>query len=836
MKNKVSASVLEKLAWPILVQQLGNCCQCEEAVARAHGLLPTMTGEQAGANWALLEPLKALVNTGYRAPIGALPSLGATFKAAGVGQILDGQELRSVLALLLAVDRVFSFVCDFSMRCLTLEGFRHRLLPLPKLASAILRAVDQDGTLLDEASRELSQIRRSKRGLKKKIEEDIHSIIKGDEFAQYLQDDFFTVRSERYVVPIRLDGRGRVKGTIVDTSSSGQTLFIEPIQISRLNAQLQELEIAEKLEMIRIFRELSGLVCSDIGSLRGNYESLVELDLLSAQADLAARQGAGIVNISRTPGIELKSVRHPLIRRPDGSQAVDNDVSLDGKQKVLVISGPNAGGKTVVLETVGMVHLMAMAGLLVPADPSSVIYFFDKVLLEMGDAQNLTGNLSTFSGHILGLRTIIEQSTPRDLILLDEIAVGTEPLTGSAIAQAILEALADREAITLATTHYDSLKGLAVTDPRFRNGSMEFSLRNLRPTYKLILDLPGQSYGLELAKEMGLAPSIIQRASALRGETATSLDRAVSDLMRARDDAAEARKTLECRLLEAEAEKDRWQREVELLNQTRQKAAKALSARYEEELVALRQDYDEAIRDFKKSIKEIVRQGQGGGHNEPVTGQRQKADKALSGMGEVVERLKSEAREGSELPGVPVDFDRLREGDRVYILSIHKEGIVSKRGHQKGDAVEIAVGLVKMRVSIQDLRELSKSNRPKDDRVEAGNVRRSTPTEKLSPWPHSKTPHGTPSGAGDMVIPTPRNTCDVRGLDLDDALTRMWSFIDSAVLRGEQALVIIHGHGTDRLKTGLRSALSANPPYSLRCRAGSTHEGGDGVTAVFLNI
>jgi DNA mismatch repair protein MutS2 len=827
LKNNLNTGVLEKLAWPILVQQLAEFCQSEEAGNKARQLQPNLRSEAASARWHLLAPLKELVILGYRAPIGQLSPFGQVFKAATVGQMLDGQELRSILGLVLAVERVFSFVCDFSSRCVTLEGFRERLYPLPKLSAAIARAIDADGSLFDDASQELAQIRRNKRGLRKKIEEDLHRLITGNEFEQYLQDDFFTVRSERYVVPIRLDGRGRIKGSILDTSASGQTLYIEPAQIASQNEQLQELDIAEKLEIIRIFRELSSMVAKEVVVLKRNHEELIELDLLSAQAEIACRQGAGMVKIAKVPGVDLRAVRHPLILRADGNLAVENDISVCNDRKILVISGPNAGGKTVVLETVGIVHLMAKAGLLIPADPASSIYFFDNILLEMGDAQNLAENLSTFSGHVLGLKRILERVCERDLVLLDELAVGTEPLTGAAIAQAILESLADKKAVTFATTHYDNLKGLAVSDPRFRNGSMEFSLRSLKPTYKLILDLPGQSYGLEVAEEMGLDAKIIERAKSLRGETATSLDRAVSDLMLAREDSLETKKTLDRQILDAQTEKDRWQREVEALNRTRQKAALVLSERYEEELSQLRGQFNELVREIRKTAKEVARNSGDTEAQEELSKQRQAAEKTMSSFVDVLGKLKNEYADSKELPGNPLDFDALRDGDKVYIISINKEGTVSKKGHQKSDPVEVAIGLLKMRVACLDLRAMG---RQKQSVVSTKSL--TPPSIKRGLVPdNSHAPQIT-----ELVIQTPRNTCDLRGLDLDDAINRMWNSVDAAVLRGDSALVVVHGHGTDRLKTGIRAALLDKPLYEISFRPGNSHEGGDGITVVFLRV
>ena len=416
----------------------------------------------------------------------------------------------------------------------------------------------------------------------------------------YLQDDFFTVRSERYVVPMKLDGRGRVKGSILDTSASGQTLFIEPVIMApdeRPAARARDR--GEAWEIARIFRELSAKVEAEVETLTPsptpNWRSSDGLDG-SAEAQLAAELRAGPVRLaSDEPTIDLKDARHPLIRkrRLGGKLApsATTSASRHRARRVLIISGPNAGGKTVVLKTVGLLHLDGEGR---PARGAGrrltarVCTSSSSLWLEMGDAQNLAANLSTFSGHLLGLKPILEKAGGRDLALLDELAVGTDPETGAAIGTAILEDLAARRVTALVTTHFDALKGLAVSDKRFRNGSMEFSLGTLSPTYKLILDLPGQSYGLEVAEQIGL-PAQRCMSRARRASCGTAPCRAstsaVTELMAARDESApRARRRRRRKKVQAEAERVRWQQEVELLKEQRAKASQQLADRYEDKL------------------------------------------------------------------------------------------------------------------------------------------------------------------------------------------------------------------------------------------------------------
>ena len=699
--------VLEKLEWPLLVETLAGFCQTVPGRERCLALAPHLTREGVEARWADVEPLRRLVGLGYRPPIGELLPLAALFRAALLGQVLGGPELRQIAALLESTRKVHAFATDLLSRCSTLGRFRTHLYPIPQLLSAIERAIAPDGALNDDASEELQRIRRAKLAVRKRIEEALRKLLYEGELLQYLQDDFFTVRNDRYVVPMRLDGRGRVKGHILDTSSSGQTLFIEPADIVPINDQLQELELEEKLEILRIFRELTGRVAADAEVLNRNFDELIALDEMTAEAQLAAEIDAGKVEIVEQPLLDLKDARHPLLGRGGEVRrtAIGNAVSLTGSQRTLIISGPNAGGKTVVLKTVGLLHLMARAGLLLPAHESSRIYLFPQIWLEMGDAQNLSANLSTFSGHLLGLKPILEQARSQDLILLDELAVGTDPQTASAIGTAVLEDLAGRAATCLVTTHFDALKGLAINDKRFRNGSMEFSVATLKPTYKLILDVPGQSYGIEVAEQMGLPGRILARAKELRGRQVSALDQAVTQLMEARDQTRALKETLEKETLAAQAEKARWEHEVEFVRESRRKASQALSEKYEVRMAELRREFDDLAKQMRQAVKDAPH-GASDGAREAMLQSRRAAENKLRDMDGIVHEIKTSYEIGDKLPGQVALREQLNVGTPVFVLPLKKAGRILKLG--LGDeSIEVEVGIIKLRVLLHDLRLLS---------------------------------------------------------------------------------------------------------------------------------
>jgi DNA mismatch repair protein MutS2 len=777
-----------------------------------------------------VEPLKALTLKGYKAPIGDLPPLGATFRAAAVGQILDGASLRAVGDLLESTRRVNAFASDFAPTVSTLRRVKARLLPMPQLLNAINRAVGPTGELRDDASPELTRIRKARVGVRRRIEETIGQLFRGSELEKYLQDDFFTVRNDRYVVPMKLDGRGRIKGQVLDASASGQTLYIEPTQIAPINDQLLELEVEEKLEIARIFRELSAQVEAELSTLRGDYDELVYLDGMMAEAHFAAETESGPVKLVDQPSLDLRDARHPLIKRTQGKSPVANAVQLTGRQTVLIISGPNAGGKTVVLKTVGLIALMARAGLLVPADPKSELFPFERLFLELGDAQSLTASLSTFSGHLTGLKPVLERAGPKDLALLDELAVGTDPQTGAAIGTAILEELATRQTTTLVTTHFDALKGLAIADQRFRNGSMEFSLGTLKPTYKLILDVPGQSYGLEVAEQIGLPARVLKRAKELRSATTSDLDRAVGELMRAREAAQTAEKELAAAKLEAESAKARWEQEVELLNEQRRKAKEQLADKYGSQVQDLRTQFDDLVKRLRQSMKDAQSGGEAQGR-EAVLDDRRAAEKTLRDMEQVIGQLNQGSDPADKLPGQPASRTAIEAGTPVYVLPLKKAGRVLRLAPE-GDTVEVEVGILKLRVSTHDLRILSEGEAPASA-SQSGGGKKGGGAAGGSSRSGSRGRQGTQAEIA-FVLPSSLNSLDLRGKNADEAVEAMWNFVDRSMLRGEDAVVIIHGHGEGTLKAKIRSALKTASPYELLYRPGMEQEGGDGVTVLRL--
>lgn len=819
----------DALEWAELMAILGSYAQTHEGKTNAIERQTLGNQMEIVDRWRQVDPLRALAKEGIHAPIGEIPLIRPLIKSAKLGQILDGIELRSFYQLLESTQKVYQFSREHSARAPILNRIRGHLIPLPQLQKKIAQCVGPDGHLLDDASEKLMSVRRQKVLIRRKIEDAIGKLLQDPDLSKYLQDNFWTLRNERYVVPIRLDGRGRIKGSIRDTSDSGQTLFIEPLVIVPINDQLLEMDLEEKLEIARIFRELSEQIAQEADPISGNYQVLVQLDQLTAEALLAVEIDAGIVETAESPQLHLIDARHPLIRKNSGRTAIGNSILLPEGQTCLIVSGPNAGGKTVVLKTVGIIQKMAQTGLLIPADPTSKIFIFDRLFVEMGDHQNLAHNLSTFTGHLLGLKPILASVTSKDLVLLDELAVGTDPETGAAFAAAFLEDLADRKVMTMVTTHFDALKGLALKDHRFRNGSMEFSLKTLMPTYRLILDVPGQSYGLEVAEQIGFPLHIIERAKTLkRGGHAADLNSAISDLMSARDQTRISQEFLDSERLKLEGERLRWEQEIAILKESRQKIAHQMREQYETQMNLLRKEFDDAIGSFRSLIKS----SQDVENINSLREAKNAVDQSLKKMKNSVSQISSESESSTSVPGTPVEINTLKPGESVFVSPLKKPGVVLKVIDR--ETVEVNVGVLKMRLKPAELRRLSLGETPP-------HLRHLNPKSdaKVAPLPDGKRRSGaSPLDDGKaprFVIQTHLNTLDLRGMSADDAIKSSWSFIDRSLLRGEEYIIILHGHGEGILKNKIREALEVQCPYDISFRPGHEQEGGDGVTVVRLN-
>ncbi len=794
----------EKLEWSLLLKYLAEYCQTQEGKTRAYDLSPTLKAKDVAERWAQVEPLLALIRLDFLPALGELTPIHAVLKSLSIGQVLEGEHFRCVLNLLQTTQKVHEFAQDYASISSTLHHVKNRIVPLPTLLKAIGKTIDEAGSVRDEATPELSRLRSQKRGLRKRIEESLSTISQESEFAKYIQDDFFTMREDRYVIPVKLDGRGRVPGAIIDTSTSGQTLYIEPTSIRIQNQTLKELELSEKLEVFRILKELSLQVAVESENIQNNYNEIISLDLMFAEARLAYKLDARPIPLSQKPILRFIGAIHPLLKLNDEGVVVSNDIELKEGQNCLVISGPNAGGKTVILKTVGIIHMMVAAGLMPPVGPGSEIFLFEKMFIEMGDTQDLSAHLSTFSGHLLGLKPILQNAEERDIVFLDEICVGTEPHTGAALAQSMLEHLAEKGAWIIATTHFDSLKLLAMNNSKFRSGAMGYK-ENYQPTYKLNVDIPGLSFGIEVAEQVGISSTIIKRARDLHGKEASAFDEAIGKLLKQASYYEEKTEEAAIKIRKAEEEKSRWSHEVEVLKKKRHDLAEKVIEQYEEELKNLRDKFETTLKKTKLQ--------------EPSD--KKELTDTLEGLKSGIQRLQEDHVSKPKEPGHPINFDSLQKGDPVYVTRFKKMGKVLRKGRNAQEKIEVEIGSLKFHVLAKELRIVPRSEANK-------------PHQLLQYKPKKEVVRLSEKIERVLVIPSATNTVDVRGMTAEDAVEKTWRFMDAAVMRGEYAVLIIHGHGTHTLKQAIRKALENESPYDIGFFPGTPSEGGDGVTVVYF--
>ena len=673
------------------------------------------------------------------------------------------------------------------------------LANLPEIEAAIERSIDPGGEVLDGASPALGRIRAEIRIAHSRLMERLQSIIGSSQYAAALQEPIVTVREGRYVVPIKAAGRRVLRGIVHDQSNTGATLFIEPLQTVELNNTWRELQIAEHQEIARILHELSAQIADQGAYIRGGVEALAALDLLFAKGRYSAALDcvAPLVGLDAPDPAEMDSAlpnapirliqaRHPLL---DQMQVVPTDLWLGGDMRVLLITGPNTGGKTVALKTVGLLTLMAQCGLHIPAGRGSRLPVLSGVFADIGDEQSIEQSLSTFSSHMSHIIAILKrlesgQLGPRALVLLDELGAGTDPTEGAALARAIVERLLELECLVVATTHYAELKAYAYNTPGVENASVAFDNETLRPTYVLEIGLPGRSNALSIATRLGLESQLVDRARSFLSSETEQVEDLLAGIARERDTiAAERARANELRE-DAEKVRNQLQQQLDEIERERQARMAAFERELDEELRGARQEL-RRLRDDTRSAS-LTREWM------------QQAEDRLRAVGERVDA----ARPSRTAPAAPVQPVRtLQAGDRVHVASVQLDGEVLDVDEESGE-VDVQVGGFRMRVDVRELRR-PKSGKP----VELA------PRTVAAPPP-----------ARDVSM-----QLDLRGRRAHEIPEMLDRYINDAYLADLSDVRIVHGKGTGTLRKIVRDALAAHPLVKS-FGAGIDGEGGEGVT------
>jgi len=651
----------------------------------------------------------------------------------------------------------------------------------------ITDAIISEDEIADRASSELMNIRRHLRGAQDRIRDKLNQMIHSATLQKALQDPIITVRNNRYVLPVRAEFRSSVPGLVHDQSSSGATLFIEPMAAVEMGNELKQWELKEQQEIARILAALSAEVAPYAAAMAETQEQLAELDFIFAKGLLSRRFFCVSPKMNNEGHLKIIRGRHPLI---DPEKVVPSTIWLGEEFTSLIITGPNTGGKTVTLKTVGLFTLMAQAGLQVPADPGTELAVFEQVFADIGDEQSIEQSLSTFSGHMTNIVEIMHEVTPRDLVLFDELGAGTDPTEGAALAQSILTRLLHIKVRTLATTHYSELKAFALTTQGVENASVEFDVETLRPTYRLSIGVPGKSNAFEISRRLGLPENLIDAARKLLSGNAIRFEDVIANAEYHRQVAEKERQLAE----EANRETIKLRNEAEQLR-------KEMEQKREQALRKAREDakhiVDQARRESESVIAELKKMKKNASQGDAsVNDLRRRLDKESDAL---AEGLGQAAPDGGEAPKT------VKAGDKVKILTLGVEGTVLAPPDEKGE-VRLQTGMMKFTAELSQLRLIKEAPAKEKTTVKA------------------KT---------GMLTRTVKSECDVRGMNLEEALDAVSLYLDEAVLAGLNEVYVIHGKGTGILRAGIQQDLRKNK-HVKSFRRGMYGEGEDGVTVVTL--
>jgi DNA mismatch repair protein MutS2 len=761
---------------------------------------------EARRRMAVVAELAKLMRAGETLPSLAAPEISGALASAEKAVALGADELRPVAAVTRVAEALRrTLLAPSQVPLPEMMALAKDLDPPLGLARAIDETFDAAGEIRDTASPELERLRAERQGLQDRARVAIEELMRVDEYASVMQDQFFTIRAERYVLPLKASAKSLGLGIVHDTSRTGETVFVEPTALVAVNNRLKVTELEIRRESRRILEQLTADVATVAEPLRRTAATLAAIDARAAAARLGVAYDGHPVEIVETPIVELREARHPLLALSHpAANVVANDIALGGGQPpILIVSGPNAGGKTVLMKTVGLAALMARAGLLVAADARSRVGFFSDVRADIGDRQSVMGDLSTFSGHLAAVADILAaragSGAETALVLLDELMAGTNPDQGAALARATAETLAERPGLAIITTHYDSLKALGESDSRFANAAMAYDLEALRPTFRLATGAPGRSYAFDIAARMGLPDALLERARALAGASSVGLESVIARLQ-----AREATLVKESqRLAEAEAA-------ATAAAETQREAAAALARREREIGLKARDAVEAAIAETRAALARIVRDAQQAGN----------ARGAEAGRGEL-ERVAAEAL--ARLPAPPkaaAAATALSAGARVFVERLNADGVVLEPPDGRGRA-KVSVGAMTIEVTADELQPAKTTAR------EAARARQAKPQRAM--------PVETSASGDDLALiaATPRRTIDVRGQNGDEALAALDAYLDRAALSGETHVVVVHGHGTGALRKRVRAHLESSP-YVARWAPGTPRQGGDGASIIEL--
>lgn len=718
-------------------------------------------------------------------PLGNFYALDNELARVEKGGTLTMGELLRVLYNVNIASKVLSFMKSDLGDVPIVRGITELIFFPQSLRNEIERCILSEDEMADDASPQLRTLRRSIDRQKETIKNRINQIISSRDNQSYLQDALVTLRGGRYVIPVKQEYKTKISGIVHDQSGSGATLFIEPQIVVDLNNQLKELEMSEKAEIERILGELSREVAGHSEVLRNNQELFLKLDVIFAKGLLSYDMEGTEPKVSKEGGFNLIGARHPLI---DKDKVVPVTVSLGEEYHSLIITGPNTGGKTVTLKTAGLLLLMAQSGLHIPAKEGTRLRVFNNIFADIGDEQSIEQSLSTFSSHMTNIVNIVNSADSESLVLLDELGAGTDPTEGAALGVAILKDLADKGAYVIATTHYTELKKYALSTEGVENASMEFDIKTLSPTFRVIMGVPGRSNAFEIASKLGLNQDIIERSKLLLDENALAFEDVVTKLNHEKKEIENLKdEALLLTLSIKKQKKDLESRE------------KAFELKKEKILSDAKTEAKTMVKETKEELTRLIQEAK----------EEKEGLRSMSFQGDLKKKLREKEKEFNEGKVITEEtaelpLNLIKPGVLVKVAGFDQEGEVLTDIDDKGD-LSLRIGIMKVTVNSKDITSLRKG-----EREEAGEAKRRKKEISLRSCPVS---------------------IDVRGENLEDALMKTEKYIDDAFLSGLKKVTVIHGRGEGILRKGLQDAFGKNR-HVKGFKNGDYDEGGDGVTVL----
>lgn len=787
----MNSKIIEKLEYNRIIKQLSDLATTAPAKEQALTLMPSSNFDEVKKSIDQTRVLSNILRVKGPMPITDFKDVRASLKRLKVKANLNGEELGNIFLILSLAKDVSQFTADLEEREIDTRPIEKTLknLVIPEdLFKKLNQAIEYDGTVKDTASSKLMQLRHDIQSNETDIKNHMNDYISG-KHTQYLSENIVTIRDGRYVLPVKQEYKNKFGGVVHDQSASGQTLFVEPQAVLVLNNRQQNLMAQERQEIHRILIELSELAGMYQKEIKNNADALTQLDFLSAKSKLAKAMKATEPVLNQDHVIKLRKARHPLI---DPKKVVPNNIELGTSFDTMLITGPNTGGKTITLKTLGLLQLMAQAGLFITAEEGSQLTVFNEIYADIGDEQSIEQSLSTFSSHMDQIIKIMKDVTEDDLVLIDELGAGTDPEEGASLAIAILDDLRGAQAKIAITTHYPELKLYGYNRARTTNASMEFDLKKLAPTYRLRIGIPGQSNAFAIAHQLGMNEVVVDKARSLMNDEDSDINKMIERLTEQTKAAEQLHETLKQNVDQSITLKRQLQNGLDWYNQQVQKQLEKAQEKADEMLAKKRQKADKIINDLEEQRR---------------AGGQVRTNKVIEAKGALnkLERENQNLAQNKVLQREKRRHD-VSVGDTVKVLSYGQQGVITKKlaDHE----FEVQIGILKVKVTDRDVEKISTQAAPKkaERAVRSSRGLRSTRAS---------------------------SELDLRGQRYEEALTNLDRYIDSSLLAGLNTVTIIHGIGTGAIRNGVQQYLKRNRHVKSYSYA-PANQGGTGATIVHL--